>query len=155
MIRLADPTTWDTIIGTGGWVGTAGVIAFITKQLVDSWLARRADKRADQTAEKSGELGEIAAGVGNASTVNAIMVKSVETLAAENERLQARVVHQDAVIAGKDEIIAGKDAQIAERDATVEKLKADLVEWVSRGQQYVDQITNYQKLLREQEGEVH
>lgn len=154
MIALAEPTTWQTVIGTGGWVGSAAVVVFLLKQLLDSWTASRAEKRAAAEVEKNGELGEIAAGVGNASTVNAIMVKSVETLAAENERLQARVAHQDQIIAGKDEVIAGKDIKIAERDHTIEQLKADLVEWVQRGQQYVEQITNYQKLLRQQEGEV-
>lgn len=145
MISIAaEPTTWDTIIGTGGWIGTLGIIAFIGKQLVDSWLARRADKRAEREGEEKSELTELTTGVGNASTVNAIMVKSVETLAAENDRLQRRVTHQD-------EVIAMKDAQIAERDRTIDQLKERVDQLVITGQALSLEITNYQKLLRENE----
>lgn len=145
MIAIAaEPTTWDTIIGTGGWIGTLGILAFIAKQLVDSWVARRADKRAEKEAEEKSELGELTAGVGNASTVNAIMVKSVETLAAENERLQHRVAHLESVVSDRDQ-------KIAERDKTIEQLKERVDQLVSTGQALSLEITNYQKLLRDQE----
>lgn len=151
MISLADATTWDTIIGTGGWVGALGIFAFILKQMVESWVAGRADKRAEKELEEKSELGQLTSGVGNASTVNAIMVKSLESVAAENERLQKRVAHQDQVIAAKDDIIAAKDAQIAERDRTIEQLKERVDQLVSTGQALSAEITNYQKLLRQQE----
>lgn len=148
MITLVtDPTVWNTIIGTGGWVGTLAIFAFIAKQLVESWLAKRADKRAERESEEKSGLGELTAGVGNASTVNAIMVKSVETLAAENDRLQRRVAHQD-------EVIAQKDLQIAERDKTIEQLKERVDQLVQTGQQLSLEITNYQQLLRQTGDEV-
>jgi predicted RNase H-like nuclease (RuvC/YqgF family) len=147
LILAADPTTWDTIIGTGGWAGALGIIAFIAKQGVDAWVAHRRDKREGIDAEQKEVLGEVGAAVGNASTVNALMLKSLENLAQENERLLARNSHLE-------DLNAQKDAKIDERDKTIEQLKANLEEWVSRGQQYVEQITNYQRLLREQEGEV-
>jgi regulator of replication initiation timing len=147
VIPLAEPTTWDTIIGTGGWIGTAGILVFITKQLIDSWVAHRADKRAEKEADEKSELGELTAGVGNASTVNAIMVKSVETLAAENERLQSRVQHLEIAV-------ADRDLKIAERDHTIDQLKERVDSLVATGQALSVEITNYQNLLRQQETEV-
>lgn len=148
LIMLAgEQTTWDTIIGTGGWAGAVGIIAFIIKQGVDAWIAHRRDKREGGHEEKNEVLGELGSAVGNASTVNALMLKSLENLAAENDRLLTRNAHLE----NQND---AKDARIAERDKTIDQLKASLEEWVSRGQQYVEQITNYQKLLREQEGEV-
>jgi regulator of replication initiation timing len=149
VIALAgEPTTWDTIVGTGGWIGTLGILAFIGKQLVDSWLAHRANKRADRESDEKSELGELTAGVGNASTVNAIMVKSVETLAAENERLVHRVAHLEGQV-------ADRDLKIEERDKTIEQLKERVDQLVSTGQALSLEITNYQKLLREQEDGVN
>lgn len=147
LILAAEPNTWDTIIGTGGWAGALGVIAFIAKQGIDAWIDHRRDKREEESGEKTEVLGEVGAAVGNASTVNALMLKSLENLAAENERLISRNTHLES----QNE---AKDARIAERDKTIEQLKASLEEWVQRGQQYVEQITNYQLLLRQQEGEV-
>lgn len=147
VILAAESSTWDTIVGTGGWAGALGVIAFITKQGVDAWVAHRREKREEDSGEKQEALGEVGAAVGNASTVNALMLKSLENLASENDRLLARLSHAES----QNDI---KDQRIAERDATIEQLKASLEEWVQRGQQYVEQITNYQKLLRDQEGEV-
>jgi septal ring factor EnvC (AmiA/AmiB activator) len=134
---------FETLIGSGGWVGAVVLAIFIGKQLLDAWLAKRRDDR----EEKSGDVVELTTAVGNASTVNAIMTKSIETLAAENSRLETRV----ATLEHSNE---AKDAKIAERDATIEQLKKSLQEWVARGQEYVQQITTYQELLRQQDPEV-
>lgn len=141
MIALA--STIDTLIGSGGWAGLAGLIIFIGKQLFDSWNERRKQKNEDRKID----IAEDGAGFQNATTVNAIMTKSIESLHSENVRLVARNEYLEKAV----DI---RDTKIAERDATIESLKTSLQEWVAKGQEYVQEITTYQELLRKQTGEV-
>lgn len=134
---------FETLIGSGGWVGAAMLAIFIGKQLFDAWLAKRRDDREDRVEDQT----EVATAVGNASTANAILTKSVETLAAENARLEGRVQHLEKT---ND----AKDAKIAERDATIESLKANLIKLSDTAASLAKEVTTYQELLRSQDGEV-
>lgn len=134
---------FETLIGSGGWVGAAMLVIFIGKQLFDSWLAKRREDR----EEVSGESAEVTKAVGNASTANAILTKSVETLAAENARLETRVQRLEKT---NDD----KDAKIAARDATIESLKTNLIQLSDTAANLAKEVTTYQELLRNQEPEV-
>lgn len=134
---------FETLIGSGGYVGAIALAIFIGKQVLDAWLAKRRDDR----EEKTGDQSEVATAVGNASTANAILTKSVETLAAENARLEARNIHLEKQ---ND----AKDVKIAERDATIESLKANLIQLSDTAANLAKEVTTYQELLRSQDPEV-
>lgn len=134
---------FETLIGSGGWVGAAMLAIFIGKQIFDAWLAKRRDDRED----KSGDATAVATAVGNASTANAILTKSVETLAAENARLEARNIHLEHAV-------ESRDTKIAQRDATIESLKANLIQLSDTAANLAKEVTTYQELLRSQEPEV-
>ena len=139
MIGLAT-TIVDTLIGTGGWVGALALAGYLGKLAVDGWVARRKDKREEKTTEVQSEV----ATVGNMSTVNAIMTKSIESLHAENVRLAER----NEFLEKRNDF---KDKQLAERDQTIERLKARVDQLVETGQALSQEITTYQKLLAVQE----
>lgn len=134
---------FDTLIGTGGWVGAVALAGFLGKNVIEGWLARNKDKREEKTIDVQADV----AAVGNMSTVNAIMTKSIESLHSENVRLASR----NEFLEKRNE---DKDKQIAVRDETIDRLKAQLEEWVARGQQYVAEITTYQQLLAKEQDEV-
>lgn len=134
---ILEATTWDTVIGTGGWIGAFGVFAFIGKQLFDSWLAARQRKKDDELQDRSADQSEVGAAVGNMSSVNATLTKSIETLAAENDRLQKRNIHLEG--------------QVSERDTTIESLKAQLLALSEQARLLAGEVTTYQQRLRDQD----
>jgi regulator of replication initiation timing len=136
-VILLEANTWDTIIGTGGWLGAIGVFAYIGKQIFDSWLAARQRRKDEETQDRTSDQSEVGAAVGNMSSVNATLTKSIETLAAENDRLQRRNIHLES--------------QVGERDQTIENLKSQLQELIERAQALAGEVTTYQLRLREQD----
>jgi septal ring factor EnvC (AmiA/AmiB activator) len=129
-------TTIETLIGSGGWVGAIALVLFVGKQLLDAYLARRRDKREEST----GDLAELGSAVGNASTVNAIMTKSIESLSAENDRLVKRNQHLEI--------------QVSERDEQIDSLKSRLMNLSEQAANLAKEVTTYQELLRTKSHEV-
>ncbi len=127
---------FETLIGSGGYVGAAALIIFIGKQIMDAWLAKRRDDREEQSTDAI----EGTTAVGNISTVNAIMTKSIETLAAENARLENRVQRLEG--------------QIGERDQQIETLKSKLLQLSDQAADLAKEVTTYQQLLRHQPPDV-
>lgn len=136
-------TIFDTLIGSGGWAAAVAIVGYVGKNVLEGWLAKRKASKEDRQEE----LGEIGAQIGNATTVNAIMTKSIESLHSENVRLAAR----NEFLEKRSE---DKDKQIAARDETIDRLKTQLEEVIGQAQKYVAEITTYQQLLAEQQDAV-
>jgi len=90
----------DQLITGGGITGLAVAIVYMGRLALD-WLRDR----------RSAPINAASAYVGDAATANAVLVKSLEALQAENTRLVSRVQYLEAEDARKD----GKISELEQR----------------------------------------
>ena len=104
----------DQLITGGGVAGLVVSVVYVGRLALD-WLK---DKRTAPITAAS-------AHVGDAATANAVLVKSLEALQAENGRLVSRVQYLEAEDARKDSKISELEARLSGIAAELAALKSD------------------------------
>lgn len=136
--------------GGEGYLVPSGVIGFIVagaialKQLLDWWLAKRAQSRAGQTAERSEDRAETSAAVTDASAANAIMLKSMQALNSENKRQAQRL----AAVESENTKLRDENRKQAERIGHLETENAANLAKIDELQQRVQEIADELESMR-------
>lgn len=105
----------DGVVAGSGVASLALALSYTGKMLLD-WKKSRSIKTPEAVASS--------AAVSDAATVNAILVASLDRLAGENLRLQARVQHLETVDAQKDQKIAELEARLNQIATELAALKS-------------------------------
>lgn len=118
----------QSMLAGGGLTGLAGAI-YLACKLVFDWLRDR----------HNGEITGKSASVTDAATANAVILKSLEALRIENDRLHRKVNHLDAENEQKDNKIAELETrlnqiagELADRETRLNQIATELAELKSK-----------------------
>jgi septal ring factor EnvC (AmiA/AmiB activator) len=119
---LSSPMMAIDLPAIGGMTGFAAACVYAFTQLLD-WLDKR---RAGELDERSTDITEKTASVTDAATANAVILKTLDAVHAENDRLRQSVASKDAEIARKDARIDELQQQLREAAEKIAKIYTEL-----------------------------
>jgi len=107
---------------TGGITGFAVAVAYAMNLFID-WLDKR---RLGELTEKTTDTSIKTASVTDAATANAVILKTLEAVHVENDRLRKSNEEKDAEIARKDDRIDELQNQLREAAAKIASIYDEL-----------------------------